>query len=151
MVTHKIHLIPKPVPTVKHLEYVYFNIYNYYQQRSISLTGYAARLQTIFIASLSIGGWVLLFQTVFLRIFRHAWFTSQSLAMTFALSVYLITALLFYQIFIVNNYDEKIVNKYETSWANNPNKQRSFLICALVAAAPYLLLLIVKLLFPRSS
>ncbi len=151
MVTRKIHLIPKPVPAVKHLEYVYFNIYNFYQQRSISLTGYAARIQTIFIASLSAGGWVLLFQTVFLRVFRRAWFTSQSLAMTFALSVYLISALLFYQIFIVNNYDEKIVTKYETSWANNPNKQRSFLICALVTAAPYLLLLIVKMLFPRGN
>ena len=136
---------------MKHLEYVYFNIYNYYYQRSISLSGYAARLQTIFIASLSAGGWVLLVQTVLLRVMRHAWFSSQSLAMGFALSVYLTTALLFYHIFIVKNYDEKIFNKYESAWTNNPNKQRSFLICALVTAAPYLLLLIVKILFPRGN
>lgn len=133
---------------MKHLELVYFNIYNYYYQRNQDLTTLSARLQTMYIVSFSAGGWVLFTQALFLRLVRHAWFSSQSMAMSFALFVYLCTALVFYRIFIINNYDEKIYNKYEASWTNNPNKLRGLLCSVFVAIAPYILILSLKFLFP---
>jgi hypothetical protein len=134
---------------VKHLEYVYFNIYHYYQQRNQDLTNFAARLQTMYIVSFSIGGWILFMQAAFLRLVRGAWFSSPSTSMLFAVTVYLCTAILLYRIFIINNYDEKIYNKYEKSANNNPNQQRSLLLSVLVAIVPYLLLLSLKLFFPN--
>ena len=133
---------------MKHFEYVYFNIYNYYYQRNQDLTTLPARLWTMYIVSLSTGGWVLFLQAAFLRLVRHAWFSSQSLGISFAVFVYVSTALIFYNIIIVNNYDEKIYNKYEPSWTNNPNKRSGLLFAIFVAIAPYILLLSLKLFFP---
>lgn len=133
---------------MKHFEYVYFNIYAYYQQRNQDLTSQPARLWTMYVIALSIGGWVLLLQAAFLRLIRHAWFTSQSLAMSFAIFVYVSTAMILYRIFIINNYDEKIYNKYESSWISNPNKAKGLLFSVLLVIAPYILLLTLKLLFP---
>lgn len=134
---------------MKHLEFVYFNIYNYYQQRNRDLTNFAARLQTMYIVSFSIGGWVLFMQAAFLRMVRGSWFSSPGTSMSFAVMVYLATALIFYRIFIINNYDEKIYNKYEQSGSSNPNKRSSLLLAVLVAVIPYILLLSLKLFFPR--
>jgi hypothetical protein len=133
---------------VKHFEYVYFNIYAHYQQRNQDLTTFPARLWTMYIISMSIGGWVLFFQAAFLRLVRHAWFSTQSLGMSFAIFVYMSTALIFYRIFILNNYDEKIYNKYEPRWTNNPNKLNGLLVSILMVVAPYLLLLSLKIFFP---
>jgi hypothetical protein len=133
---------------VKHLEFVYFNIYAICQRRNQHLTSLPARLQTMYIISLSAGGWVLLLQAIFLRLVRRAWFSSPSFAMSFAMLVYFSTALLFYRIFIVNNYDEKIYNKYEQLQASNSNKQRALFLSVFVAIVPYLLLLLLKIFFP---
>jgi hypothetical protein len=133
---------------VKHFEYVYFNIYANYQQRSQDLTTQPARLWTMYIISLSIGGWVLFLQAAFLRLVRQAWFSTQSLGMSFAIFVYASTALILYRILIINNYDEKIYNKYEPSWTNNPNKLNGLLLSVLMVIAPYLLLLSLKIFFP---
>lgn len=135
---------------MKHFEYLYFNLYNYYYQRNQDLTTLSARLLTMYTVALSTGGWILLAQAIFLRLVRHSWFASQSMAMSFAILVYVCMALVFYRIFIVNNYDEKIYNKYEASWTNNPNKDRELLFSVFVAIAPYLLLLSLKIFVPAS-
>jgi hypothetical protein len=132
---------------VKHLEYAYFNIYTYYQQRNQDLTNVSARLQTMYIVSLSAGGWILFMQAAFLRLVRHAWFSSPVISMTFALLVYMCAVLICYRIFIINNYDEKIYDKYEKSGNSSPNKQRNLLLSFIVAIFPYLLLLSLRL-FP---
>ena len=134
---------------MKHLEYVYFNIYSYYQQRSRDLTNFSARLQTMYIVSFSIGGWILFMQAAFLRLVRGSWFSSQSASMSFAVAVYLSTAAILYRVFIINNYDEKIYNKYERSGSSSPQKSNSLFLSVLVAAIPYLLLVSLKLFFPR--
>ena len=134
---------------MKHLEFVYFNIYAYYQQRSRDLTNFSARLQTMYIVSFSIGGWVLCMQAAFLRLVRGSWFSSQSASMSFAVAVYLTTAAILYRIFIINNYDEKIYNKYERSANSTPKNRNSLLLSVVVAVIPYLLLLSLKLFFPR--
>ncbi|MDF2193748.1 hypothetical protein [Paraflavitalea sp. CAU 1676] len=133
---------------MKRLEYAYFQIYHYYHQRNQALTTMAPRMQTMYVASVSMGGWVLLAQALVLRFVRNAWFSSQEVAMAFAMGVFLGTTMLFHRIFIVNSYDEKIYNKFETAWNNHPNKQKAFAGAILVAAAPYLLMFLLRTFFP---
>ena len=69
--------------------------------------------------------------------------------MLFAVSVYLIIGLAFYHIFIINKRDEKILNKFEHLQLNDSNKKRDLLLSMFVAAVPYVLMLSLKLFFPR--
>lgn len=135
---------------MKQLEYLYFNIYNHYNKRSYYPDGLFVRLLTMYLLSLSAGGWILLVQAGFLRFVRQAWFTSPQAAMLFAVSVYLVVGLMFYRIFIVNEHDQKIVNKYADAWNRNPNKKRDLLISALIAIVPYVILLTIKMMFAKS-
>ncbi|AXY75346.1 hypothetical protein D3H65_15740 [Paraflavitalea soli] len=114
------------------------------------MTSLSARLQAMYIVSFSAGGWILLIQAVFLRLVRRAWFSTPSLAMSFAVSVYVITAMLFYYIFIINSYDEKICNQYEKSGNNDPNKRNGQFVSFFVAMVPYVLLLSLRVFFPRN-
>lgn len=134
---------------MKHLAYVYCNIYNYCQQRNNSLSSLPARIQAMYIVSLSAGGWVLFMQALFLRLVRRAWFSSHAVAMSSAILIYLCTALLFYRLLIINNYDEKMYNKYESSGISDLDKQRGPFLAAFITVSPYLLLIALKLLFQR--
>jgi hypothetical protein len=89
-----------------------------------------ARIQAMYLFSLSVGGWMLLMETAYLRMIRHSWFTSKPIATIFS-TVYLLTAFIFNHIFIVNERDRKIFGKYEEEWDRNPNKKRpdDFSLC----------------------
>jgi hypothetical protein len=134
---------------MKQLEYLYFNIYTHCSKRSFYPGDLYVRLRTMYLLCLSAGGWILLLQASFLRLIRHSWFSSQSSAMMFAMSVYLVIGFIFHRIFIVNEHDQKIFNKYAQSWDSNPNKKRDLLLSVLVTVIPYLLLLSLKLFFSR--
>ncbi|MES1249437.1 MAG: hypothetical protein ABUL46_02065, partial [Chitinophaga rupis] len=69
----------------------------------------------------------------------------------FAAAVYLLTAWVFHHIFIVHERDRKIYGKYEERWDRNPRKRRDLLISVFVIAAPYLLLALLSLFFPRQA
>jgi hypothetical protein len=105
----------------------------------------------MYLLSFSTGGWVLFFQAMYLRTIKHSWFTSKDGAMTFALSVYLVTAMIFHRIFIVNEKDQQILSKYESAWNNNPNKKRDLLISIIIITVPYALLASMSLVFPRNQ
>lgn len=134
---------------MKSFEYVYFNIYNYCNQRSYYSGNLTARFQAMYMLTLSAGGWALLLQAVYLRLIKKSWFASPEVAMGFSFSVYLIIGLLFHRIFIVNNHDEKILNKYEQAWNADPNKKRDLMLSIFAAVVPYVLLLSFSLIFPR--
>jgi len=68
-------------------------------------------------------------------------------AMINALTTFTIITVLFYRIFIVEERDQKIFDKYISSWNNNPNKKRDLFIASFVAAVPYLSMLCIKLFF----
>jgi hypothetical protein len=135
---------------MKPIDYLYFNIYNHFYQRSYASQFYA-RIQAMYLFSLSVGGWMLLMETAYLRMIRHSWFTTKPGATIFAATVYLLTALIFNHIFIVNERDRKIFGKYEEEWDRNPNKKRDFLISVFVIAVPYLFLVSLSIFFPRHS
>src|SRR6516225_8905910 len=69
---------------MKPLAYPYFIIYNHFNRKSHSLQDYSARLLTMYLFSLSAGGWLLFLEAVNLRILKHYWFSSKEGASLFA-------------------------------------------------------------------
>jgi hypothetical protein len=136
---------------MKPIDYLYFNIYNHFYQKSYASREFLARIQAMYLFSLSVGGWMLLFETAYLRMIRHSWFTSKPGATMFAATVYLLTALVFNHIFIVNERDRKIFGKYEEEWDRNPNKKRDLMISVFVIIVPYLFLVSLSIFFPRHA
>jgi magnesium-transporting ATPase (P-type) len=103
----------------------------------------------MYILAISVGGWILLLQTCILRFVRNAWFESHPSAMFYALVVYAAITALFYRILIINEVDQKISEKYADAWYHNPNKKRDMVVVFFVAAAPYILMMFLKMFFPR--
>ena len=134
---------------MKPIEYLYFNIYNHFYRRSYHAREFYARIQAMYLFSLSAGGWMLFLEAVYLRLIRHSWFSSKPGAMIYAAAVYLFTALVFHHIFIVKERDQKIFGKYVERWDRNTNKRRDLLITFIVIVAPYVLLGLLARLFPR--
>ena len=134
---------------MKRLEYLYFNIYYHSSKLSYFPGAMYVRLQAMYLLSIITGGWLLLIHTGYLRLVKHAWYTNRSEAMLFVLSLYLVIALLFHQVFIVKENDQRIFDKYVDRWDRNPNKKRDLFISIGVAVIPYILLMVLKLLLPR--
>jgi hypothetical protein len=134
---------------MKSLEYLYFNIYNHFYQRTYQTREFSARIQAMYLFSLFTGGWILFLEAVYLRTVRHSWFSSKPGATLFAAAVYLLTALILHHIFIVNEHDRKIYGKYEEKWDRNPSKKRDLMITVLAMLTPYLFLISLAKVFPR--
>lgn len=132
-------------------EYVYFTLYNHYNQRSYFPDALFTRLQTMYMVSVSAGGWILLLQAAYLRIFKQSWFSNQSGAMFFAMSVYALMALVLHRVFITNNRDQKIQSRYADKWEANPNKKRDLVLSFIALSMPYILLLVLKIAIPRTN
>lgn len=58
-------------------------------------------------------------------------------------------ALIFHRILIVEERDQRIFNKYAQAWSRNRNKKRDLLFAAFVVILPYILLISLKVFFPR--
>jgi hypothetical protein len=99
----------------------------------------------MYLLSLSAGGWILFLQSIFFRFVRHGWFSSQVAAMFNALITYTVITILFHHLFIVEERDQKIFDKYINTWHDNPHKKRDLFITSFVAAVPYLSMLCIKL------
>ncbi len=134
---------------MKPIEYLYFNIYNHFYQRTYHSREFYARIQAMYLFSLFTGGWVLFLEAVYLRTVRHSWFASKPGATLFAAGVYLLTALILHHIYIVNERDRKIFGKYEKKWDRNPKKRRDLLISVFAILTPYLFLISLAKVFPR--
>lgn len=134
---------------MKKFDYVYFAIYHYNSRQSYFHDSLSVRLKSMYLLSLSVGGWILCLQMLFLRFIKNAWFSSQAGAMTFSLAMYSGVTMFFYWLLIMRGVDQKIFSKYESRWNSNPNQKRDLVIAFTVAAIPYLIIATVKLFFPR--
>jgi hypothetical protein len=134
---------------MKPIDYFYFNIYNHFYRRSHQLQDFSARIQAMYLFSLCAGGWLLFLEAVYLRVYRHSWFSSRPISTLFAGAVYLLTASVFHHIFIVKERDRAILGKYEEAWERNANKKRDLLISAFLIVVPYVLLISLTKFFPR--
>ena len=132
---------------MKHIDYLYFNIYYYFYRSSRQSLNF--RTQTMYLFSLGSGGWLLLFESIYLRFIKHTRFSSPMQSMVFASSIYVLTAVLFNYIFIVKDRDQKIFGKYEGLAGEHPKTKRHLMWSFFVLALPYLVLIVFAILFPR--
>ncbi|HEV9036686.1 MAG TPA: hypothetical protein VGQ51_08700 [Puia sp.] len=134
---------------MKHVDYLYFNIYNYFYRISLSRQSVNHRIQTMYLFSLGLGGWLLMMESVYLHTIRHSRFTSPIQSTIFAGSIYFLTAAFFNYIFIVRDRDQKIFGKYEEKFMKNPKRKQHFFISLGILILPYLAMLSFSLIFPR--
>src|SRR5882757_242948 len=113
---------------MKHIDYLYFNIYNYFYRISQYRQSFNTRIQAMYLFSLGSGGWLLLLEALYLHLIKHAWFSSPAESAIFAISLYVLTALLFNYTFIIKDRDLKIFEKYEELSNQNPKRKRHLII-----------------------
>lgn len=133
---------------LKHIDYLYFNIYNYFYRLSHRQSLHF-RTQAMYLFSIGSGGWLLLMESIYLHFVKHTRFSSPMQSMIFAGSIYALTAALFNYIFIVKDRDQKIFGRYEERAEQNPKQKRHLVVSFFVLALPYLVLASFALLFPR--
>ena len=135
---------------MKHVDYLYFNIYNYFYRISLSRQSVNHRIQTMYLFSLGLGGWMLLLESVYLHTVKHSRFTSPIQSTIFASSIYLLTAAFFNYVFIVRDRDQKIFGRYEEKFSKNPKRSKQhFILSMAVLVLPYLAMVSFAILFPR--
>lgn len=124
---------------MKHIDYLYFNIYHYFYRISHS-RHFSARIQAMYLFSLGSAGWLLLLESVYLHIVKHSWFSSRAESAIFAGSVYTLTAMLSHHIFIVKGRDLEIFDKYEAVWNQSRRRKLDLIISIGILTIPYLVL-----------
>ena len=134
---------------MKHVDYLYFNVYNYFYRISQYRPSFNPRMQTMFLFSLGSGGWLLLLESCYLHLIKHARFASRGESSFFAISIYMLTALLFHYIFIFKDRDQKIFGKYEAFSNRNPKRKWHLIVSVSVLFIPYLALMAFAIFFPR--
>lgn len=132
---------------MKHIDYLYFNIYNYFYRSNRQSLNF--RTQAMYLFSIGSGGWLLLFESIYLHFIKHTRFASPMQSMIFASSIYILTAALFHYIFIVKDRDQKIYGKFEELSEQHPKQKRHFVLSLFVLALPYLVLVAFAITFPR--
>jgi len=103
----------------------------------------------MYLFSIGSGGWLLLFESIYLHFIKHTRFASPMQSMIFASSIYILTAALFHYIFIVKDRDQKIYGKFEELSEQHPKQKRHFVLSLFVLALPYLVLVAFAIIFPR--
>lgn len=134
---------------MKHVDYLYFNIYSYFYRLSQYRQSFNPRLQAMYLFSLGSGGWLLLLEALYLHGIKHARFTSRAESTLFAGAIYMLTAVLSHYIFIVKDRDQEIFGKYETVSDKHPKRKWHFIISVGVLVLPYIALLSFAVFFPR--
>ena len=134
---------------MKHVDYLYFNIYNYFYRMNLYRQSVNHRIQAMYLFSLGLGGWLLLMESIYLHTIKHSRFTSPIESTIFASSIYLLTAAFFNYIFIVRDRDQKIYGKYEEKFMQNPKRKQHFFISLGILILPYLAMISFAVLSPR--
>jgi hypothetical protein len=134
---------------MKHVDYLYFNIYNYFYRASQERPTANPRLQAMYLFSIGSGGWLLLLESIYLHFIKHTRFVSPVQSMIFATLIYTLTAFFFHYIFIIRDRDLRIYGRYEEVFLQNPKKKQHFIASLCVLALPYLVLSSFAIMFPR--
>jgi|SRR5579863_3484073 len=134
---------------MKHIDYLYFNIYSYCYRLSQYRQSFNTRIQAMYLFSLGSGGWLLLFESLYLHFVKHNRFESRMESILFALAIYGLTAMLFHYIFIVKDRDQKIVDKFEQQTEENPRRNLHLTLSLSILVLPYLAMMGFALFLPR--
>lgn len=133
---------------MKHIDYLYFNIYNYFHRISLNQS-FNVRIQAMYLFSIGAGGWLLLLESAYLHLLRHSWFSSKGESMIFAVSLYLLCALLSNYVFIMKDRDLQIFGKYEALANRNPKRNRHLFISIGIMVLPYVALIAMAVAFRK--
>ncbi|HXB32393.1 MAG TPA: hypothetical protein VNV35_03185 [Puia sp.] len=134
---------------MKHIDYLYFNIYSYCYRLSQYRQSFNTRIQAMYLFSLGSGGWLLLLESLYLHFVKHNRFESRMESILFALAIYGLTAMLFHYIFIVKDRDQKIVDKFEQKTEENPRRNLHLTLSLSILVLPYLVMMGLALFLPR--
>jgi hypothetical protein len=136
---------------MKYIDYLYFNIYSHLYRISLYKESSNTRTQAMYLFSIGFGGWLLLFEALYLHLVKHARFASRGESTVFAASLYMLTAILSNYFFIVKDRDQKILGKYEELADENPKRKRHLIISVVILLLPYMGLLFFAIFFPRHN
>ena len=136
---------------IKHVDYLYFNIYSYVYRLSQYRQIANPRMQAMYLFALGSGGWLLFFESIYLHFFKHHRFASKMESTVFAGTIYMLTAAFFHYIFIVKDRDVKIAGKYEALTNANPKRKLHLILSLSVLILPYVLMICSALVFPRKN
>jgi len=136
---------------IKHIDYLYFNIYSYFSRLSQYRQIVNPRMQAMYMFSLGSGGWLLLFESLYLHLFKHHRFASKMESTVFAGTIYMLTAAFFHYIFIIRDRDRQIVEKYEALTEEHPRRKLHLILSLSVLLLPYVLLIAAAIVFPRKN
>jgi hypothetical protein len=103
----------------------------------------------MYLFSIGSGGWLLLLESFYLHFVKHNRFNSRPQSVLFALTIYGLTAMLFHYIFIVKDRDQKIVDKFEQRFSENPPRSWHLIASIGVLVLPYLVMMGFGLFLPR--
>ena len=134
---------------MKHVDYLYFNIYNYFYRLSMDRSNINPRMQAMYLFSLGSGGWLLLLESLYLHLLKHSRFVSPAQSTVFAGSIYMLSAFFFYYIFIVRDRDIQIFGRYEQLFNKNPRRKLHFALSLGTLLLPYVALAVFAICFPR--
>ena len=135
---------------MKHIDYLYFNIYNYFNNTGVCRQNFNARFQAMYLFALGTGGWLLFLQAAYLHI-NHSRFSSRGESTLFAGMILMLAGALSNYIFIIKQRDMEILEKYESLSNENPRMKKDFIISLCILLLPYLALLSFAILSPRYS
>ena len=134
---------------MRHIDYVYFNIYSYFYRVSQYRPNFNPRMQAMYLFSLGLGGWLLFFESSYLHFVNHSRFASKMESTVFAGAIYMLTAGIFHYIFIMRDRDLKIFGKYEALVGGHSKRRLHFILSLSVLLLPYVLMGVSAFLFPR--
>jgi hypothetical protein len=134
---------------MKHVDYLYFNIYNYFYRLSLNRSSINPRMQAMYLFSLGSGGWLLLLESLYLHLVKHSRFVSPAQSTVFAGSIYMLTTFFFHCIFIMRDRDIRIYGRYEELFLQNPRRKLHFILSISVLLLPYALLAGFAITHPR--
>lgn len=135
---------------MKHIDYLYFNIYSYFYRLSLYRQSFNVRIQAMYLFSIGSGGWLLMLESIYLHFIKHSRFASRGASAVFAVSLYALTGMLFHYIFIIKDRDQEIFGKYEDHLSEeNPRQRLHFILSMSVLLLPYVAMAVFGLFFPR--
>ena len=134
---------------MKHVDYLYFNIYNYFYKLSLYRQSINPRIQTMYLFALGSGGWLLLLESVYLHFIRHSRFTTRGESTLFAGAIYMLTAVLSNYIFVIKDRDLKIFGKYEELSNQHPKRNWHLVASLCILLLPYAALVCFAIFVPR--
>jgi hypothetical protein len=120
------------------LEYLFFNVYNWYYKMSLYRPKVNPKVQTVFVFALCIGGWCIILFLLLVGVILHRPYNQRNVMLVGA-SIIFLFYFIFDRVFIDSYKYLDIYNKYKEYAKTNVKGKRDTAISFLIIFMPYLL------------